>query len=99
MRHKSGDDYNDFVITQHPQELQKSNFWPITDIRYNHLEGVPPLIPTEVSEQQASSSLNRSVDKEPFIYHDQFDSLAPKVVPDTSFTISRSILPVNPALL
>jgi hypothetical protein len=59
---------------------------------------MPPLIPTEVSEQQPSSPLIRSVDKEQFLYHDQFDSLAPKVVPDTSFTVSRSIPPVNPAL-
>jgi hypothetical protein len=87
--HKSGDDYNDDVTTQHPQELRKSNFWPIPDIRYDHLGPMPPLIPTEVSEQQPSSPLNRSVDKEPFKYHDQFDSLAPKVVPDTSFTASR----------
>jgi hypothetical protein len=63
---------------------------------------MPPLVPTESTDPQSSSPLNRSVDKESSrenpVYHDQYDSLAPKVVPDTNFSISRSIPPVNPAL-
>jgi hypothetical protein len=51
---------------------------------------------------QSSSPLNRSVDKQSSrevpAYHDQFDSLASKVVPDTKISISRFIPPVKPAL-
>jgi hypothetical protein len=59
------------------------HLWPIPD--------VPMHTPAERTAAQPSPNVNP-------IYHDEFDSLAPKVLPDTNFFISRSIPPVNPAL-
>ena len=57
-----------------------------------HIPEVP--IHTPMERSRPSPQMNQTSP----IYHDEFDSLAPKVVPDTNYSISRSISPVNPAL-
>jgi hypothetical protein len=62
-----------------------------------HLLPIPdvPIMPTHYERSANQPFSNATQDSS--VYHDRFNSLAPRVVHNTNFTISRSILPVNPA--
>jgi hypothetical protein len=61
------------------------HLWPNPDVP----------VPTHIDRSATQPSLDANQDSQ--VYHDRFYSLAPRVVPDTNFTVSRPILPVNPA--
>jgi hypothetical protein len=65
------------------------------DANMPHLWPIPEVpIHTPMERSRPSPQMNQNSPT----YHVEFDSLAPKVVLDTHFSISRSIPPVNPAL-